>query len=199
MEEKIIRSDMLGEQYYEIKHNSGLTVLVMEQPQYTGAFAMFGAKYGSVDTCFKLESEAEYTRRHRDEKRMKRISDYIEAHFQDPIRLADLAESEDITVTHLSHLIKDLFGVSFQEYLRNKRLEHALRLIHSGRPLSEISAEAGFSELKYMTAAFKETFHMTPAQYRRNVQQDPIETSMPNSSEYIWPDHEALPMLEQFL
>jgi xylan 1,4-beta-xylosidase len=144
-------------------------------------------------------SEAEYTRRHRDEKRMKRISDYIEAHFQDAIRLADLAEREDITVTHLSHLIKDLFGVSFQEYLRNKRLEHALRLIHSGRPLSEISAEAGFSELKYMTAAFKETFHMTPAQYRRNVQQDPIETSMPNSSEYIWPDHGALPMLEQFL
>ncbi len=62
MKEKIIRSDMLGEQYYEIKHHSGLTVLVMEQPQYTGAFAMFGAKYGSVDTCFKLESEAEYTR-----------------------------------------------------------------------------------------------------------------------------------------
>ena len=27
MKEKIIRSDMLGEQYYEIKHNSGLTVL----------------------------------------------------------------------------------------------------------------------------------------------------------------------------
>ena len=48
-----------------------------------------------------------------------------------------------------------------------------------------------------MTAAFKETFHMTPAQYRRNVQQDPIETSMQNSSEYIWPDHEALHMLQK--
>ena len=62
MKEKIIRCELLGEQFYEIQHDSGLTVLVMEQPQYTGAFAMFGAKYGSVDTCFKLESEAEYTR-----------------------------------------------------------------------------------------------------------------------------------------
>lgn len=62
MKEKMIRSELLGEQFYEIRHDSGLIVLVMEQPQYTGAFAMFGAKYGSVDTCFKLENEAEYTR-----------------------------------------------------------------------------------------------------------------------------------------
>lgn len=62
MKERMIRSELLGEQFYEIQHNSGLTVLVMEQPQYTGAFAMFGAKYGSVDTCFKLERETEYTR-----------------------------------------------------------------------------------------------------------------------------------------
>ena len=34
----------------------------MEQPQCTGAFAMFGTRYGSVDTCFKLEGETDYTR-----------------------------------------------------------------------------------------------------------------------------------------
>ena len=61
MEDKCIRSELLGEQYYEIKHKSGLTVLVMEQPQCTGVFAMFGTRYGSVDTCFKLEGETDYT------------------------------------------------------------------------------------------------------------------------------------------
>ena len=62
MNKRVIKSELLGEQFYEIQHDSGLTVLVMEQPQYTGAFAMFGAKYGSVDTCFKLAGEADYTR-----------------------------------------------------------------------------------------------------------------------------------------
>lgn len=61
MREKCIRSELLDEQYYEIRHDSGLTVLVMEKPQCTGAFAMFGTRYGSVDTCFKLESETNYT------------------------------------------------------------------------------------------------------------------------------------------
>ena len=61
MTERIIRNDLLGEQYYEIEHDSGLRVLVMELPRYTGAFAMFGTRFGSVDTCFKRSDEADYT------------------------------------------------------------------------------------------------------------------------------------------
>ena len=34
---------------------------VMEKPDYSGAFAMFGTRYGSVDTCFRLKGEESYT------------------------------------------------------------------------------------------------------------------------------------------
>lgn len=51
------RNELLNEQYYEIDHDSGLKIFVMEKPEYSGAFAMFGTKYGSVDTCFKLKGE----------------------------------------------------------------------------------------------------------------------------------------------
>ena len=62
MEMKTIRSELLKEEYYEIEHKSGLKIFVMEKPDYTGAFAMFGTKYGSVDTCFKRKGESEYTK-----------------------------------------------------------------------------------------------------------------------------------------
>ena len=62
MEKKTIRNGLLNEEYYEINHKSGLKIFVMEKPDYTGAFSMFGTKYGSVDTCFKLKNEAEYTK-----------------------------------------------------------------------------------------------------------------------------------------
>lgn len=58
---KIIRNELLNEEYHEINHSSGLKIFVMEKPDYSGAYAIFGTKYGSVDTCFKLESEKEYT------------------------------------------------------------------------------------------------------------------------------------------
>lgn len=60
MSEKLIRNELLGEQYYEIDHKSGLKIFVMEKPDYSGAFAMFGTKYGSVDTCFRIKGQTDY-------------------------------------------------------------------------------------------------------------------------------------------
>ncbi len=62
MQMKRIESKLLGESYVELTHDSGLKILVMEKPDYTGAFAMFGANYGSVDTCFRLQGAKEYTK-----------------------------------------------------------------------------------------------------------------------------------------
>ena len=61
MSEKLIRNELLNEQYYEIDHESGLKIFVMEKPDYSGAFAMFGTRYGSVDTCFRLKGEDSFT------------------------------------------------------------------------------------------------------------------------------------------
>ncbi|MBR5827114.1 MAG: insulinase family protein [Clostridia bacterium] len=59
--EKLIKNELLGEEYYEIDHASGLKIFVMEKPDYSGTFAMFGTKYGSVDTCFRIKGEESYT------------------------------------------------------------------------------------------------------------------------------------------
>lgn len=58
---KKITNDLLKEEYYEIDHKSGLKIFVMEKPDYSGAFAMFGTRYGSVDTCFRLKGDESYT------------------------------------------------------------------------------------------------------------------------------------------
>ena len=141
--------------------------------------------------------DTEYAKRRKSEKRMKRISEFIEQNYQDTVRLTDIAEQEGITVTHLSHLIREQFGMSFQEYLKNKRLECAVRMIHSGRTLSEIAALCGFSELKYMTKAFQEAFGMTPAEYRRMEPPSFDRRNAPDSSEYIYSRNEALTLLRK--
>ncbi len=60
--EKLIRNELLNEEYYEIDHSSGLKIFVMEKPDYSGAYALFGTKYGSVDTCFRIKGEESYTK-----------------------------------------------------------------------------------------------------------------------------------------
>ena len=48
-----IRSDRLGDRYYEVSHSSGLKILIYPREQCRSSCAVFGAKYGSVDNCFR--------------------------------------------------------------------------------------------------------------------------------------------------
>lgn len=58
---KIVKSSVLGEQYYEINHKSGLKIFVMPKENYKSTYAVFGTKYGSIDTRFKRSNSEEYT------------------------------------------------------------------------------------------------------------------------------------------
>lgn len=56
-----IISAELGEKYYEIDHSSGLKIFVMPKENYSSAYAVFGTKYGSIDTKFKRSDSSEWT------------------------------------------------------------------------------------------------------------------------------------------
>lgn len=58
---KEIKSTALGERYYEINHKSGLKIFVMPKENYSSAYAVFGTKYGSIDTKFKRSDSNEWT------------------------------------------------------------------------------------------------------------------------------------------
>lgn len=50
----------IGEKYYYIKHTSGLDIYVVPKKLST-YFAMFGTKYGSVNSKFRIKGEEEFT------------------------------------------------------------------------------------------------------------------------------------------
>ncbi|MBQ6380597.1 MAG: insulinase family protein [Clostridia bacterium] len=54
MDIKEISNDLLGETYYEIRHASGLKILVLPKEDYKTTYALFGTKFGSADNCFVL-------------------------------------------------------------------------------------------------------------------------------------------------
>lgn len=51
-----IENKSLGEGYYEIDHKSGLKIYVYPKKDYRSVYAVFGTKYGSIDTQFKIDS-----------------------------------------------------------------------------------------------------------------------------------------------
>ncbi|MCL2087161.1 MAG: insulinase family protein [Oscillospiraceae bacterium] len=60
MGREIIKSSRVNEEYIRIKHKSGLSVCLYPMKGFNSSYALFGAKYGSVDTTFKTGDDSDY-------------------------------------------------------------------------------------------------------------------------------------------
>ncbi len=52
-----IKSAMLGEEYYKIKHESGLEIIIYPKNDFQTTYAMFSTKYGSIDVKFRTDKD----------------------------------------------------------------------------------------------------------------------------------------------
>lgn len=58
---EIITSKRTGDSCIHVKHKSGLDIYIREMPGFSTVYALFGTKYGSINTTFKLAADTEYT------------------------------------------------------------------------------------------------------------------------------------------
>ena len=159
-----------------------------------------------LTTCYQrvpyeIISEAQKNSLKQKNLRIERIISYIDANFETQIRLQDLAEQENLSPTHFSHLFTSLFGVTFQDYVNIKRMEQCIRLMpNKEKTLLEISYESGFSDPKYMNRMFVKTFGYTPKEYRKRLGDQPQEIrQISHEQEVIYGLHDSVNALDEFL
>ena len=100
--------------------------------------------------------------------RIKRLIRFVDENYMHKIRLADFAEQEDCSLSYLSHFIKETTNQTFQEYVNTVRFNAACKLIAAGgRRMLDVCMEAGFSDYRYFTRAFRQHLGMTPEEDSR--------------------------------
>ena len=71
---------------------------------------------------------------------------------------------------NLSSLFKNLFGIPFQDYLNNIRMEKAkLLLLTTDLKNYEIAELVGIENFNYFNSKFKKTFGITPKEFKKSV------------------------------
>ncbi len=109
--------------------------------------------------------------------RSQKIVQFIENNYHKQIELNDLKEILKLSKSRISHFIKETFGLSFQDFLQNVRLNHAIRLIiETDQPIAHISESSGFSDQKYLNKLMKKQFSKTALQYRKSYKK-PLEVN----------------------
>jgi two-component system response regulator YesN len=106
----------------------------------------------------------------RDARKMTQIRpaiEYIDAHFDEPVTLAQIARASHLSVSRLAHLFKEQMGVTPIDYATGVRIERAKGLLlGTDQSCTEIALQAGYGNPSYFTRTFKLFTGMTPRQFR---------------------------------
>lgn len=177
------------------------------------AYAYLGATQDYEYKCFSMAaqllynikrdvpnqviSQQDYLPLQKKSDRILSVINYIEENFNNKLLLEDIAKREGVSMTYLSHLFKDTLGISFQDYLKQKRFEYACNLIATTqRKILDISISSGFSDVRYLTKLFQERFGCTPKEYRRGTAQLQEKTASPlESTEYLFAPQDGFLLL----
>lgn len=100
--------------------------------------------------------------------RMNRVVEYVEANLHRQITLTELAEVASLSVFHFSRKFKNRFGISPLQYLANRRVDAAQRMLReTNEPVSHIAIACGFASQSHFTTVFKKVTGTTPAAFRK--------------------------------
>lgn len=117
------------------------------------------------------------------------LTSYIRQHYQEDLSLRRFAEENYLSASHLSHLMRKEIGVSFTEYLKMIRLQHAMRLLAQGKSVTEISISTGFVNTNAFIKAFRDVYGMTPGKYKKEQQKSMAGSMMADiEAELYLPD-----------
>ncbi len=95
---------------------------------------------------------------------------YIQQHYTEKIALKDLAERFHMSEKYLSRYFKQHFGLNFKQYLQHLRMLQAKNMLETSEcSVLEVALSAGFPSVNYFIRTFKELYHITPLQYRKQI------------------------------
>lgn len=97
----------------------------------------------------------------------RKILDYINHHFTEPISFQDISTEYSINSSYLSQLFKKELGVTFTSYLTNLRIQYAKELLETTTlRISEIPEKIGYGYDYNFAKLFKKETGLTPREYR---------------------------------
>jgi AraC family transcriptional regulator len=103
------------------------------------------------------------------DRKLLQVTDYINEHLEQDIKLKDLAQLLGISQFHFSRLFKQSMGISPHQYLLQQRVERAKQLLKgTNQSVVEIALACGFNSHSHLSQQFRQLTGMSPKAYRTN-------------------------------
>lgn len=111
---------------------------------------------------------------------------FIDRHFDEAIKLHDIADTASFSRYHFIRLFKSIYGLTPHHYLTKVRIQHARLMLAAGDAVADVSNAVGFESTTSFTAVFKKLTGFTPSGFRQrelnrkeNLRKNPL-LAVPN-------------------
>ena len=114
--------------------------------------------------------EDENDERWKDQDRIHKILDYIEAHYAEPLSLTDVAGEFGLSREYFSRLFHKRIGIPFSQHLIRTRIAHFHNeLVSTDKPVMELLDSCGITNYRQFSKLFTETYGCSPRELRRLI------------------------------
>lgn len=106
----------------------------------------------------------------RNEQKMREAVAYIEEHYFEDLNMAVVSNYVSMNYSLFSYSFKQYTGTNFVNFLKGIRMREAkVLLAESEEKIIEISQKVGYDNEKHFMKLFKNTYGVSPSEYRKNV------------------------------
>ncbi len=141
---------------------------LVHQIRANGLFQMF---LGDLIEEYAPSASSDYLRQARGPKTsdyVKNAIDYLSKHYQESIKIKELADNVGINRSYFASSFKKATGYSPKEYLLSLRMEKARHLLETTEmPISSVSVAVGYEDPLAFSRIFKRHSGLSPTDYRQ--------------------------------
>ena len=151
------------------------------QPGHIGDYYVIKA----LEVLFLLHAQREglalppqcYYHTHSQIETIREIQKYLVGHLDERLTIQMLSQQFRISGTALKSCFRQVYGVPIHQYLLEQRMAQAAELLTTTtQSVLQISTAVGYSSESHNRIAFKQRYHMSPSQFRRNANKNPFAT-----------------------
>lgn len=97
--------------------------------------------------------------------RLRRVLEYVEAHLEAELTLAELASVAGFSLSHFKAMFRQATGVPVHRFVLERRVERArLRLLEGCASVTQVALETGFAHSSHLARCMRRVLGVSPSQ-----------------------------------
>ncbi|MFD1955465.1 response regulator [Paenibacillus thailandensis] len=124
-----------------------------------------------VGLCLETASALRLLKPKNDRNVMFQAIRYVDLEFRNKLQLRDMAKRFHMNAAYMGQLFKKHTGKTFNEYLNDKRIEEAKRLLAcTPLKIGEVALKVGYPDADYFVLKFKKQTGVLPTAYKNGLE-----------------------------